>query len=81
LIIRIEPARGSAVTGFDYQFADTGLTPGQVYHYWLIKLTTSGDLVTLGTRQIIAGGTLPTEPRAFMPLTPISVYSSVGSRR
>jgi hypothetical protein len=81
LIIRLEPARGSAVTGFDYQFTDTGLTPGQVYYYWLIELTTYGQLVTLGVQQIIVGGTLPTEPRAFMPLTPISAHNSVGSRR
>ncbi len=80
-IIHTQPARGSAVTGYDYQFTDTSLTPGRVYYYWLIELTTHGQLVTLGVREIIAGGTLPTEPRAFMPLTPISVYSSVGSRR
>jgi hypothetical protein len=81
LIIRIEPARGSAVTGFDYQFTDTELTPGQIYYYWLIELTTDGQLVHLGVRQITAGVTLPTEPRAFMPFTPISAHSSVGSRR
>ena len=81
LIIRIEPARGSAVTGFDYRYTDTGLTPGQVYYYWLIELTTYGQLVTLGVRQITAGGTLPAEPRVFLPWTPISVASSVGGGR
>jgi hypothetical protein len=80
-IIHIEPARGSAVSGFDYQFTDTGLTPGQVYYYWLIELTTYGQLVTLGVLQITTGGTLLTEPRAFMPLTPISAHTSAGSRR
>jgi hypothetical protein len=81
LIIHIEPARGSAVTGFDYQFTDTELTPGQVYYYWLIELTTNGQLVPLGVRQITAGGTQLPEPRAFMPLALISANSSVGSRR
>jgi hypothetical protein len=81
LIIHIEPARGSATTGYDYQYTDTGLTPGQVYYYWLIELTTYGQLVTLGVRQITAGGTLPIEMRVFLPLAPISAAGSVGGGR
>ena len=81
LIIHIEPARGSATTGYDYQYTDTGLTPGQVYYYWLFELTINGLLVNLGVRQITAGGTLPAEPRVFLPWTPISAASSVSDGR
>lgn len=81
LIIHTEPARGSAISGYDYLYTDTGLTPGQVYYYWLIELTTSGELVTLGTRQITAGVMLPPGSRVFLPGTPISATSSVGGNR
>lgn len=81
LIIHIEPARGSAITGFDYQFVDSYLAPGQVYYYWLIELTSSGAMTTLGVRQITTGGTLPVEPRVFLPWTPISAASSVSGNR
>ena len=80
-IIHIAPARGSAISGYDYQFTDTGLTPGQVYYYWLIELTTSGQLVTLGTRQITAGGTPPPGSRVFLPLAPISTAGAVSGAR
>jgi hypothetical protein len=81
LIIHIEPARGSAITGYDYRYTDTNLTPGQVYYYWLIELTTSGELVTLGARQITAGATPPPGSRVFLPLAPISAASTVSGGR
>lgn len=80
-IIHIEPARGSAITGFDYRYTDTGLTPGQVYYYWLFELTTDGQLVNLGARQITAGATPPPGSRVFLPLAPISAAGSVSGRR
>jgi hypothetical protein len=79
--IHITPARGSPISGYDYRYFDTDLTPGRIYYYWLVELTTHGEMVTLGVRQITAGGTLPTEPRAFMPLAPISATSTVGHGR
>ena len=81
LIIHIAPARGSAVSGYDYQFTDTGLTPGQVYYYWLIELTTSGQLVPLATRQITAGGTPASGSLVFLPLAPISTAGTMSGRR
>ena len=55
--IHTEPARGSATTGFEYQFDDGGLTPGQVYYYWLIELEAAGGrLVRAQRRQATVGG-------------------------
>ena len=81
LIIHIEPARGSAFTGYDYLYTDTYLTPGQVYYYWLLELTSDGQLMDLGVLQITAGATLPAEPRVFLPWTPISTAGSMSGAR
>ncbi len=80
-VVHIEQASGSAISGDDYQFTDTNLTPGQIYYYWLIELTTSGELIPLAVRQIIAGETPPGEPRVFLPLTPVSAAGRAGSAR
>lgn len=40
--IKDEQARGTAISGADYEYTDSNLTPGQVYFYWLVELTTSG---------------------------------------
>lgn len=80
-VIHIEPASGSAISGDDYAYTDTGLTPGQLYFYWLAELTTSGEIVTLAVRQIVAGEAPPGQPRVFLPLTPVSTASRAGSAR
>ena len=36
------PARGSASVGADYRFADTGVTVGPTYSYWLQSVQTDG---------------------------------------
>jgi hypothetical protein len=63
------PARGSAVSGADYEFLDGDLTRGQVYHYWLTELNTSGTQTTLAASQIMAGGAQL--PRIYLPLLAI----------
>lgn len=78
--VHTEQAQGSSISGYDYLYNDTGLTPGQIYYYWLIALTTDGQQVALGVRQITAGGTPLTPPRSFMPLVAISATSSVNDR-
>lgn len=79
--IHSEPARGSAISGYDYSYTDIGLTPGQVYHYWLVALTTDGQQVVLTSKQITAGGA-PSDgaPRSFMPLVTLSTTGRTPGR-
>jgi hypothetical protein len=67
--IHTEPARGSATTGYDYQYVDSGLTTGQVYYYWLQELETSGGLKDLGNKQATAGGGTATPTPTAGPAT------------
>jgi hypothetical protein len=67
--IRTEPARGSAVSGADYEYIDDTAVPGQVYFYWLVELTRDNQQVELGVRQITAGGP-PTPPATATPVPP-----------
>lgn len=68
-LVRVQPAQGSVVVGYDYEFLDNGLTPGRVYYYWLTELNTSGIQTTLATEQITAGGMQL--PRIYLPLLAI----------
>lgn len=78
--IHTEPARGSAISGADYEYIDNGLTPGQVYYYWLYELTTDGDQVFLAVAHITAGGIPPSgPPRTYLPLITISASSHGGA--
>lgn len=58
--IHTAPARGSSISGYDYEYADTGLVPGRVYYYWLLELTSDGMMTELGVRQF-------PPPRAYFP--------------
>lgn len=57
-------ATGTAVGGKEYEYVDNGVTPGQVYYYWLIELTRGNVRNPLGTvQQVTAGSTeTPTTP-------------------
>jgi hypothetical protein len=67
------PARGTAVTGWDYEFPDTDVTDGRVYYYWLIEQTGSGEEKPVGSTQATAGGgtatPTPTAPTATVTPT------------
>ena len=68
--IHTEPARGSATNGFDYQYIDNGLTPGQVYYYWLQEIETSGTIKELRNGQATAGGGTATPTSTVPTATP-----------
>ncbi len=77
--IHSTPARGSSVSGFDYQHLDddTRLISGRVYYYWLIERTGSGQEKEVGSTQATAGGgtatPIPTAPSATAtPTTQLS---------
>lgn len=65
--IHTEPARGSATTGSDYEYIDRGLTAGQLYYYWLVELTTTGQQMVLDSTSATAGGSGQTQPTATTP--------------
>ncbi len=67
--IHTTPARGTAVTGADYQFTDTNVTNGRVYYYWLIELTGSGQEKEVGATQATAGGGTATPTPTELPAT------------
>jgi hypothetical protein len=77
--IHTEPARGSAISGFDYRYVDSGLTPGQVYYYWLVELETGGGVNELGVRQATAGGgtSTPTPTRVAPTATPLATATPI----
>ena len=67
-VIATVPSRGSATTGAAYEVTDSGLTPGQVYYYWLLELTNSGqqNVLTQGIR-VVAPGNLPASRHLYIP--------------
>lgn len=75
IVVHTTPATGSSVLGDDYEYTDSGLTPGQMYYYWLIAIATDGTQLELGIEQITAGGT----SRAYLPVMPISAPGKADS--
>jgi hypothetical protein len=75
IVVHTTPATGSSVLGDDYEYTDSGLTPGQVYYYWLIAIATDGTQLELGIEQITAGGTSKT----YLPVIPISAPGKAAS--
>ena len=68
--IHTEPSRGSATTGFDYQYVDSDeVISGQVFYYWLIEVETGGRLNNLDNGQITAGGGTATPTPTSQPVT------------
>jgi hypothetical protein len=67
--IHTAQARGTAVTGWDYEFTDTGVTNGRVYYYWLIERTGSGQENPIGPKQYTAGGGTVTPAPPTPPAT------------
>jgi hypothetical protein len=55
-VVHLEPGRGSAVSGADYEWMDSGLVPGQHYYYWLYDITTSGTVEFLASDDVVASG-------------------------
>jgi hypothetical protein len=68
--IHTAPARGTAVTGWDYEFTDTDVSNGRVYYYWLIERTGSGQEKEVGSTQATAGGGTATPTPTAPPATP-----------
>ncbi len=69
-----QPARGAAVTGAGYDFADSTVSPGTTYYYWLYELTVDGQLNLLRTSlmaedYITAALPASTTPPATPPAT------------
>lgn len=86
LDIRTEPARGSSISGADYEFTDTGLTTGQVYHYWLVELTTGGQQEVLRTVTATPGGesataTPTTQSTTATPTTQSATATPTATQR
>ena len=66
-VIATVPSRGSASTGAAYEVTDSGLTPGQIYYYWLMELTDSGqqNVLTQGIQAVAPGNPLATRHYYF----------------
>lgn len=68
-VIHTAQAQGSSISGHDYEYVDTGLTTGQVYHYWLVELTTGGQEEVLRDVSATPGGATATATPTTPPPT------------
>ena len=66
-VITTMPSTGSTTSGAVYEVIDPGLTPGQIYYYWLLELTNSGqqNVLTQGIQALAPGNPLATRHYYF----------------
>jgi len=67
-LARSVPKRGSATTGAEYGYIDTGRTPDQRYYYWLYEVRNDGTTHLLtSVVSAVASGNTTTQRRMNLP--------------